>query len=148
MAGRVGERHHAAKGRAEDDGPLYLQRIAESPDIVAPLRQGPAFARPALAPAVAAVIEVHNLDHVGELREAGLVPRVIHSRAAMEKQEGWLLAHRGEVGRELLTLDIEEQPYPIDLHVHAVAFLPRSPSLTSPPHFAGTSPPCPLSGIS
>src|SRR5277367_4370490 len=72
MAQRVGHRDVTAERHAHDDGPFYLERIAQGLHVIAPLREFPlrgVFAP--IAAAVAAMIEVDDLRDVRELRVGG-----------------------------------------------------------------------------
>jgi hypothetical protein len=64
VAGGIAERDHAAEGSTEHDRTDDAERLAERSDVVAPLRQIPSLARPVLAAAIAAVVEIDDLGNV------------------------------------------------------------------------------------
>ena len=118
MAGGIGQRYRASERRTVDDRPCDAERLAERVDIVGPLRQVPALARTRIAAAVAAMIEEHDLGHIGQGRERGLVDRMIDAWAAVEEEKRRLLTHRGPVGHKASALDVEEQAHAVDRDVH------------------------------
>jgi hypothetical protein len=65
VARGVCERDHAAERGPVDDRLRYLQRIAERPHVVAPLREVPVLVRVRVAAPIPAVIEIDDLRDVG-----------------------------------------------------------------------------------
>jgi hypothetical protein len=84
MAGGVGQRHRASERGAVDDRSRDAERLAECVDVVGPLRQGPALTGTGIAATVAAMIEEHDLGHVGQARKRRPVDRVIEAWTAVE----------------------------------------------------------------
>jgi hypothetical protein len=124
----VGQRHHAAERRAQDNRIDDAKRLAERMHVVAPLREIPARARAVLAAAIAAMVEIDDLGNIGQSRIGRPVDRVIGAGAAMQHQQHRLFPHQWAVGNEFRALDIEEQPHPVHGYVHGqIPFIP-SPS--------------------
>jgi hypothetical protein len=86
IARRIGLGDEAAEGLAEHDRPLDAERITEGPDILAPLCQRPAVGRTGITAPHAAVIEIDNLDQVGERAEGWLEGGMIKAGPAMQQQ--------------------------------------------------------------
>ena len=84
MAGRVGLRHEAAEGVAQHDRPDDPERVAECPDVIAPLRQIPGFGIGVSAAAVATVVKIDELRHVAQRPEGWLEHAVVAARAAVQ----------------------------------------------------------------
>ena len=68
MASRIGQRDHAAKRGAVHDRIDDTERVAEGANIIAPLRQVPAFSRAILAAPIATVVEIDDLGDIGQGR--------------------------------------------------------------------------------
>jgi hypothetical protein len=83
---RIGLGDEAAEGLAEHDRPLDAERITECPDILAPLCQRPAVGRTGITAPHAAVIEIDNLDQVGERAEGWLEGGMIKAGPAVQQQ--------------------------------------------------------------
>jgi hypothetical protein len=49
---------------------------------------------------------------------------VIEAGPAVKHEQGGLFPHHGTVRHELRALNVEEQPHPVDEHVHGAASLP------------------------
>jgi hypothetical protein len=124
MARGVSQRDHAAERGAEHDRIGDAEGIAECAYVVAPLLQVPAFARTILASAIASMIEIDDLRDIGQGRVGGLVDRMVEAGAAVEEQQCRFFPHDRTIWDELRALDIEEQPHPVDEHMHGL-----SPSL-------------------
>src|SRR3954453_118894 len=123
MPGGVSQRHHAAERGPKNDRPDDTQHLAKRTHIVAPLREIPAFARTILASAVAAMIQIDDLNDVSQTRVGGPVDRVIRAGPAMKHQQGRLLPHHRTVRYQLCAFDIEEEPNSIDENMHGPASL-------------------------
>jgi hypothetical protein len=121
MASGISQRDHAAERGAKDDRIGDPQGVAERPHVVTSLRQTPAFSRPVLAAAIAAVVEIDDLGNIGQGRLSRPVDRVIRTRTAVKHQQGWFFPHDGTVGDEFCALDVEEQTKPVHGHMHRQA---------------------------
>jgi hypothetical protein len=114
----IGERNHAAEGGTQHDWVDDTERFTEHPNIITPLRQIPALPRSVAAAAIAAMVEIDNLDDIGQSRVSRSVDGMVGTGASMQHQQGRLFPHDRPVGHELAALDIEEQADPIHGHVH------------------------------
>ena len=118
MARRIGLRDEAAEGGSEHDRLLDAERVAQRFQIVAPLRQRPAFARTVLAAPTAAMVVVDDLADVAELRERWLVNAVVRAGAAMDEDQCRLATHDGAVGNQGRALDVDKEANAVDVNMH------------------------------
>src|ERR1700682_3916831 len=120
MAGGVSQRDHAAKRHAQDNWICDAQDIAERAYVIAPLRQIPAFSRTVLASTIASMIQIDDLSDVSQGRVCRLVDRMVEAGPAMKQEQCRLFSHHGTVRDQLRALHVEEQPHPIDEHMHGL----------------------------
>lgn len=118
VARRIGLRDHAAERLPEDDRLHDPERLAQRPQVVAPLRERPGRRIAGHASPVAAMIEVDHLRDVGERVELGPEARMIEPRSAVHHDQRRLLAHRRTLGRKLRSGDVEKNALIADLHEH------------------------------
>jgi hypothetical protein len=114
----VCQRDHPAKRCAQDDRLFDPEDLTECPDVIAPLRQVPALLWAILTSTIAAMIEIDDLNEIGQGRISRLVDRVIEAGATMEEQQCRLLPHGGTVRHQLGAFDIEEQAHTVHENIH------------------------------
>jgi hypothetical protein len=120
MALDVALRHEAAERLPQHDGLDDAQRVAQAHDVVGEGVQRPLLRRPAVAAAVAAVVVVDHLRDVGHAAEERPEGGVVEAGAAVQQEQGRLLAQHRAVGHVLRAFDVEVEAdagFDLDSHV-------------------------------
>lgn len=120
----IGHRDVSAEGSAHRDRLLDLERVAEIPHIVRPIRQRPTFGFGPIAPPVAPVIKVEQLRANSEWREMGPVHRMIEPQPTVEQKQIGRSPHGGSVRYQLRTIYIGEKASVPDLNSHRRCLVP------------------------
>ena len=104
---------------AEHDRPRDPERVAEGADVVGARLEGPFVDRRPRGTAVSTQVQVDDLGGPGQVREVGLeVGMVVGARPAVDEHDRRPLPHRGAVGHERGSVDVEPQPGPVDVDLH------------------------------
>ena len=87
VARQITLRHEAAEALPQHHRLDDAQRVAQPHDVVGEGVQRPLGRGPAVAAAVAAVVDIDHLRHVGQAAEDGLEAAVVVARAAVQQQQ-------------------------------------------------------------
>lgn len=113
-AGTVGLAGSVVHGDTEFD----FETSQKALTIVGPMVEGPAVGRSAVAAALAARVEINELDDIGKWGEIRLEAGMVEARGAVEEDGGRDFAHSRAFGVEFCALDIEEEFGVANLYTH------------------------------
>jgi hypothetical protein len=111
VARQVTLRDEAAEALAEHDGFLDAESFAELHHVVGEGVQRPLGRGAPVAAAVAAVVDIDDLRHVGQAAEQRLEAAVVVARAAMQQHERGLLTQLRAVGHEAGAFDVDKEAH-------------------------------------
>ena len=123
VAYRVDHGDEAAQGVPVDDRPADTERVAEVADSVGTRLEAPARRVAPLGTAMTGQVQVNDLRYFRQPCEVGLEVGVVEAPGpAVQQHDGGPLSHLRAVGHERQALDVEPEPLPVHVDLHAPPF--------------------------